>query len=44
MCANPIVPADWNLTYPAFIYAGDKVSLQLTIHPSVDLPTKPIIK
>ncbi len=44
LCANPINPPDWDLTYSPYIYAGDQVSLQFTIKASKDLPTKPIMR
>ena len=43
-CANPIVPADWDIEFEPYIYEGDKFELILKIKSGVKLPTWPTLE
>ena len=43
-CANPIVPADWDVEFEPYIYEGDKFELILKIKSGVKLPTWPTVE
>ena len=39
-CANPVVPADWDLDFEPYIYEADKFELKLEIQSGSKLPTR----
>ncbi len=40
MCGNPILPADWTITFDRHLYVQDYFNLTFTVKPEADLPTK----
>ena len=44
LCANPVIPADWSIAYPAFLNDSDPFSFTLTIAGDKELPTRPTLR
>jgi hypothetical protein len=43
-CGNPILPADWTMTYEPFLHIQKYFDLTFTVKAEARLPTKPIIR
>ncbi len=42
MCGNPIIPADWTITYDRYQYVDTHFNLTFSVKAGADLPTKVI--
>jgi hypothetical protein len=40
LCANPILPADWTLTYQPYLRPTDTLNLTFSIKGGANLPTR----